>query len=132
MLKILTQGNALGEFISWAIESTGHAEGDNSMLVMWGHAYPFGVGFRDTGTGVDALDFAELSAVLKGIQDKLKDKLKYEFPDREMKLEILGLDAFAWQPLSWPSTSHLTPNISSRRRFRFHCQDGRTRRFLSS
>ena len=60
---------------------------------MWGHAYPFGVGFRDTGTGVDALDFAELSAVLKGIQDKLKDKLKYEFPDREMKLEILGFDA---------------------------------------
>jgi hypothetical protein len=86
----LTQGKALGDFISWALHSAGHAKEDNSMLVMWGHAYPFGIGFRDTGTGVDALDFAELSKVLKNIQDNLKK----QFPDnQEMKLELLGFDA---------------------------------------
>jgi len=87
--KDLDEGNALEKYISWALQWTGHANGDNSMLVMWGHAYPFGIGFRDTGTGVAALDFAQLSAVLKGIQDKLKKK----FPGWEMKLDILGFDA---------------------------------------
>ena len=84
----LTEGKALGAFISWALHSSGHLEGDNSMLVMWGHAYPFGLGFRDTGTGVDALDFAELSTVLQNIQHKLEGDFH-----RKMKLEILGFDA---------------------------------------
>ena len=41
--KDLTKGKALSAFISWALKSAKHADGDNSMLVMWGHAYPFGI-----------------------------------------------------------------------------------------
>ena len=68
----LTNGLALEAFLKWALRTAKHKGDDtgrdNSLLVMWGHAYPFGIGFRDTGTGVDALDFAELSTVLNRIQ----------------------------------------------------------------
>ncbi len=87
--KDLTDGHALSAFLRWALRTANHKDKDNSMLVMWGHAYPFGIGFADTGTGVDALDFAELSKVL----DRIQAEVKEEFPGMDATLDILGFDA---------------------------------------
>ena len=89
----LTNGLALEAFLKWALRTAKHkgddTGSDNSLLVMWGHAYPFGIGFRDTGTGVDALDFSELSTVLNRIQGDVIGKFQYKDP----RLDILGFDA---------------------------------------
>ena len=65
-----TNGIALTRFIDWAVTDNNHQPGDYSMLVLWGHAYRFAIGYTQTQVGIDALDFAELAAVLAGFQEK--------------------------------------------------------------
>jgi hypothetical protein len=82
-------GHALENFIKWALGTAGH-DPDNryhyTMLVLWGHAYDFAFGRQRLRSGsIDALDFAELSDVLKRLQD--------QFGSGSAKLDILAFDA---------------------------------------
>jgi hypothetical protein len=84
-------GQALAHFIRWSLREAGRKGHDPldkshySMLVLWGHAYDFTFGHTRTKGGViDALDFAELSDVLKGFREEYGE---------EAKLNILGFDA---------------------------------------
>jgi hypothetical protein len=90
-----TNGNALISFIDWALETAQHRKDDYSMLVLWGHAYRFGIGHRPTGNGrSDALDFAELASVLRTFQDQYRKRHQNEYSPGEMpKFEIVGFDA---------------------------------------
>jgi len=85
-----TNGRALAAFIQWALEKVHHEEADYSMLVLWGHAYRFGLGPTLTGQGIDAIDFAELTRVLRNCQDEFKRT--YGTSSRP-KLDIVGFDA---------------------------------------
>lgn len=86
-----SDGAALAAFILWALAKAGHAGGDRSMLVLWGHAYQFAIGHAPTGDGsIDALDFAELVSVFKGVQKLQQSRYGLgELP----KLDIIGFDA---------------------------------------
>jgi hypothetical protein len=84
-----TDGHALENFVTWALATALHNP-DNprhySMLVLWGHAYDFAFGRRRLRSGaIDALDFAELSDVLKRLQD--------QFGSGSAKFDILAFDA---------------------------------------
>ena len=87
-----TGGRALGAFIRWALAQAGHRRDDPdhySMLILWGHAYGFAIGAAPTRDGsIDALDFDELSSVLKRLQAEFLTG-----QDGEHKLDILGFDA---------------------------------------
>jgi hypothetical protein len=78
----VTNGNALLAFMRWALEAAGGRETDHTILVLWGHAYDFAIGRAVSRSGIDALDFAELAAVLERFQKEHKTKL-----------DIVGFDA---------------------------------------
>jgi hypothetical protein len=80
-------GNALAEFIMWALGTANHGPDDQTLLVLWGHAYQFTVGHAPTSDGVDALDFSELADILADIQAMAAEK----YPSR--KLDLVGFDA---------------------------------------
>ncbi len=82
----LTNGRALAKFMEWALED--HRPEDYSMLVLWGHAYRFGIGHTETRAGIDAIDFAELAEVLQRLQHK-----RSRSGDRTPKLDIVAFDA---------------------------------------
>jgi hypothetical protein len=89
-----TTGNALTSFIADSIQATGHRPEEHSMLVLWGHAYSFGIGPQTTRHGVDALDFAELATVLKNFQEAHKKTYARYYPgDAQPKLDIVAFDA---------------------------------------
>lgn len=85
------KGHALKRFISWSFEQSPPRPGDYSMLVLWGHAYEFAIGHakRQDGT-IDALDFAELSAVLARLQEEAST---WYGAAPGLNLDILGFDA---------------------------------------
>lgn len=89
----LTSGKALTKFIEWAILTAKHRPDDYSMLVMWGHAYRFGIGHTQTRAGIDAIDFAELASVLREFQNRQRERLKKLGYDVVPKLDIVGFDA---------------------------------------
>ena len=61
------------------------------MLVLWGHAYDFAIGRALTrGGAIDALDFAELSGVLRALQDRMQERYG---GDERPTLDIIGFDA---------------------------------------
>ena len=67
----------------WAFERAGgRYKKTPTMLILWGHAYEFAIGRAVRPTGIDALDFTELTEVLGCIQK-----------DRGKKLEIVAFDA---------------------------------------
>ena len=82
-------GRALGAFIQSSLDAARHDQADPyhyCMLVLWGHAFDFAFGPVETSGGVvDALDFAELSEVLLGLQKQLGGP--------EAKLNLVGFDA---------------------------------------
>ena len=87
-----TNGTALIAFIKAALVAAKHTKQDHTMLVLWGHAYRFGIGPQNTPHGVDALDFAELATVLRKFQDELRPY--YQFGSNETpRLDIVGFDA---------------------------------------
>jgi hypothetical protein len=89
-----TDGNALTSFIADAIERSSHHPSDHSMLVLWGHAYRFGIGPQMTRHGVDALDFAELASVLRNFQEKHKAANPSLYTaDEKPQLDIVAFDA---------------------------------------
>jgi hypothetical protein len=61
-------GTPLFEFVRWALPATHYRPGDRVMLVLWGHAHRFAIGAQPIEGGEDALDFAELVAVLGRLQ----------------------------------------------------------------
>ena len=79
-----TNGHALVQFIKWALKTAKHDyENDCSMLVIWGHAFRFETGAITTLNGFDALDFGELSTVLRHVRNEFGGK----------RLDVLGFDA---------------------------------------
>ena len=87
----LQGGRALANFVSTSLRAVDHQATDHSMLVLWGHAYDFAVGPSITGSGnVDALEFVELSAVLRDLQNEMWLKYPGEEPPR---LNIVAFDA---------------------------------------
>lgn len=91
---IPANGQALGWFLKWALAEAGHRPDDPShcsMLVMWGHAYDFAIGEAPTRAGtVDALDFVELTGVLRHLQSELQNSYKAHTPP---KFDIVAFDA---------------------------------------
>ncbi len=83
----LVNGEALSHFVSWAL-SKAHRPGDYTMLVLWGHAYRFGLAHTETRAGIDAIDFAELAGVLRTLQ-KQRKTVGGETPT----LDIVAFDA---------------------------------------
>jgi len=84
----LAQGQALESFIATSLQASQFTGSPNhyTMLVLWGHAYDFAIGRSHSSDGtVDALDFAELSQVLRNLQ------VKSGAPGG--KLDILACDA---------------------------------------
>jgi hypothetical protein len=78
-------GQALEHFVRRSLKEAHHAPWDHSMLVLWGHAYDFTFGHAKTTDGlIDALDFAELSDVLKRLRDEY---------GAQARLDILAFDA---------------------------------------
>jgi cysteine peptidase C11 family protein len=89
-----TNGRALTSFIADSIFASKHHPSEHSMLVLWGHAYRFGIGPQATRHGVDALDFAELASVLRNFQEEHKKKYPQVYADDEKpKLDIVAFDA---------------------------------------
>jgi hypothetical protein len=89
-----TDASALTSFIAHAIERGEHRASDHSMLVLWGHAYRFGIGPQTTRHGVDALDFAELATVLRSFQEAHKKTYsQYYKGDEQPNLDIVAFDA---------------------------------------
>ena len=86
-----TNGRSLANFVKWALKQSGHtAPGDYSLLVLWGHAYRFGFGSAATSDGIDGIDFAELTRVLRDTQRELQALMgTSELP----KLDVIGFDA---------------------------------------
>jgi hypothetical protein len=93
----VTNGRALVEFIRDSLTRPGyeHRLNDYSMLVLWGHAYNFAIGHKKTGPTNDALDFIELSEVLKSFQVEMKRYYEARgFPMAGIpKLDIIAFDA---------------------------------------
>jgi hypothetical protein len=75
----VVDGRALLSFMKWAVKTSTRAP-DHLMLVLWGHAYNFAIGRAENRSGIDALDFGELAAVLK----------QFKGPK---KLDVVGFDA---------------------------------------
>jgi hypothetical protein len=75
-------GTALRSFLEWGLEKAQHGPQDQLLLVLWGHAYDFAIGRTALRTGIDALDFAELSGVLRRF-----------ITTYERKIDIVGFDA---------------------------------------
>ena len=69
-------------FMRWAFDEQARFKKTPTMLVLWGHAYEFAIGWAVRPTGIDALDFTELTEVLAYIQK-----------DRGKRLEIIAFDA---------------------------------------
>ena len=89
-----TNGKALTSFIADSIEASKHHPSEHSMLVLWGHAYKFGIGPQTTRHGVDALDFAELATVLRNFQEEHKNKYPQYYADEDRpRLDIVAFDA---------------------------------------
>ncbi len=87
----LAGGRALAHFIESSLMKVGHRREDHSMLVLWGHAYDFAIGREVTRSGsIDALDFSELSEVLRALQDRMLEV--YRGGDRPT-LDVIGFDA---------------------------------------
>ncbi len=87
------EGWALAQFIESSLMKRGyeHAEADNSLLVLWGHAYDFAIGHAPTRRGtIDALDFVELSAVLRRLQNRMREVYHGQHPPT---LDVVGFDA---------------------------------------
>jgi hypothetical protein len=88
------------KFVNWALKTAEHRDEDYSLLVLWGHAYEFAIGPRKLGTGIDALDFAELAIAL----ERTQKQWVREHPHSDGKLDIVGFDScdiatieVAWQ-----------------------------------
>jgi hypothetical protein len=89
-----TNGVALTSFVKWALDKVKHRKKDHSMLVLWGHSYLFGVGPQTIRNGIDALDFAELSTVLRRFQGEHREQHRKEYAgDETPRLDILAFDA---------------------------------------
>lgn len=89
-----TDGTALTKFIDWATDKVDHTPRDRSILILWGHAYRFGIGHRVTASGLDSLDFAELARVLKCFQQSTRETIKKKYGvDVMPKLDVVGFDA---------------------------------------
>jgi hypothetical protein len=86
----LTSGKALAQFVGRSLDQVKHQPHDHSLLVLWGHAYRFGIGHTETRAGIDAIDFAELSSVLHEVQEA--HRKKYDLAVNP-KLDIVGFDA---------------------------------------
>ncbi len=88
---------ALLKFIRESIEQSHHRRIDNSMLVLWGHAYDFAFARARTRSGiVDSIDFVGLSEMLVKLQDQLKEMYKREYGEVDPArptLDIIGFDA---------------------------------------
>jgi hypothetical protein len=88
------RGRALLDFIRTSLVKAGHDARNPyhySMLVLWGHAYDFGVGRVRTASGApDALDFTELSVLLETMQLEVKERLGLSEPP---KLDVAAFDA---------------------------------------
>ena len=85
-----TNGKGLIAFMRWAIETARHKEEDYSLLVLWGHAYRFAIGYTRVGTRIDALDFAELQMVLTRFQEEYRVQ---QGSQSRPRLDIVGFDA---------------------------------------
>jgi hypothetical protein len=84
---------ALIDFIEQSIRESGHLRSDHSMLVLWGHAYDFAFGrSRTRGGVVDAIDFVELSDLLRRLQDKISQSYDDQITEPP-SLDIIGFDA---------------------------------------
>ena len=66
-----------------------------TMLVLWGHAYRFAIAHSQTQSGIDALDFAELAAVLDEFQEQKRKQVVAAGgdPSKTPKLDIVAFDA---------------------------------------
>ena len=93
-LQETRDGTALDAFMRDAFNKAEHDvrnPAHYSMLVLWGHAYDFGVARTLTESGTpDALDFAELSRVLDHIQSRLQSDFELPEPPR---LDVVAFDA---------------------------------------
>jgi hypothetical protein len=89
-------GIALTRFLEWALHEAMHKEPDYSLLVLWGHAYRFAIGHTQTQLGVDALDFAELAAVL----DRFQEKKRKEWEAAGVSVDRPTLDVVAFDACS--------------------------------
>jgi len=118
-----TNGRALAAFIQWALEKVHHEEADYSMLVLWGHAYRFGLGPTLTGQGIDAIDFAELTRVLRNCQDEFKRT--YGTSSRP-KLDIVVSMPAIFRRLKWLSNSVNSPSTCFPPRLASPCPAGLT------
>ena len=86
-----TNGRSLANFVLWALEKARHSgPGDHSLLVLWGHAYRFGIGNAVTPDGIDAIDFEELARVLRETQRDIQKLLGME---KTPKLDVIAFDA---------------------------------------
>jgi hypothetical protein len=87
--KATAGGMALEHFIASSIEASGHDpqnDQHHTMLVLWGHAYDFAIDRKQRPDGtIDALDFADLSDVLRRLQQRYRAS--------GAKLDILAFDA---------------------------------------
>ena len=94
-------GGALTHFIEWALNTTPHSDEANHrrMLVIWGHAYEFTIDPVETRTGIDSIDFSEVTKVFEDLQARLKEK----YPETDKKLDIVGFDScdLATIEMSW-------------------------------
>jgi hypothetical protein len=87
-------GLALPAFIRESILASEHRPEDHSLLVLWGHAYNFAFGRSRTRSGVvDALDFHELSTILRHLQEGLRAPMGAEGGADALTLDIVGFDA---------------------------------------
>ena len=84
-------GQALIGFIVWALGLAKHQLSDYSLLVLWGHAYRFGFSPAATKSGIDAMDFEELSRVLATAQEMFQ--AAGSSTTTKPKLDIVGFDA---------------------------------------
>jgi hypothetical protein len=103
-LSAAANGSALTHFIEWAIDTTRKDSKDfhdRLMLVIWGHAYEFTIDPVKTRTGIDSIDFAEVTMVFKNLQDRLKERYSPTLFDP--KLDIIGFDScdLATIEISW-------------------------------
>jgi len=85
-----TSGQAVVSFIRWALIEARHEPTDYTLLVLWGHAYRFGFSPEVTRNGIDAMDFEELSQVLRSAQELFRAQYG---GDSNPKLNVVGFDA---------------------------------------
>jgi hypothetical protein len=90
-----TTGTALTDFVDWGTAKITNPAEHYSILVLWGHAYRFAIGHTQTQAGIDALDFAELTDVLDGFQERKRQQLLAAgiYLKEPPKLDIVAFDA---------------------------------------